>query len=147
MYTVERGAYSDHRVLCVCKTKRQANAIVKAYNGDPESWGENAFVGELPIVTKAEKITTFGLICEVWDDGRVTDEREDMRTEFTFDMLWSTYAAPVIWRWVRAPTHQGKGGRLEVHGTDLERVRRVYSDRRAQLLAEDAFRMKREAKG
>ena len=39
------------------------------------------------------------------------------------------------------------GNQLVVTGTDLEAVRRVFSDRRAQLLAEDAFRLKREAKG
>lgn len=147
MYTVERGAYGDHRVMLVCKTKRQATAIAKAYNADPDSWGEDAYVGSLPIMATAEKVTVYGLLCEVWDDGTVTTEREHIKTEFTFDMLNALYNQPVTWRWVRAPVHRNKGGRLEVHGTDLERVRRVYSDRRAQLLAEDAFRMKREAKG
>jgi hypothetical protein len=54
---------------------------------------------------------------------------------------------PVTWRWVRAPVHDGKGGRLEVYGTDEQRVRQTFSDRKAQLLTEDAFRMRREAKG
>lgn len=83
----------------------------------------------------------------VWDDGTTSDLSVRVKVEWEHDMLYPERIAPVLWRWVRAPMHKGKGGRLEVYGTDPERVARVFSDRRAHLLAEDTFRMKREAKG
>jgi hypothetical protein len=155
VWTVERGAYSDHRVMCACETKAQAAGLVAAYNAEEDTY-QTAFVGELPVVAEVERITTYGMQLDIWDDGtvsrpyqreRATTPLETTRTELSFDMLHPYRAKPVTWRWVRAPVHRGKGGRLEVFGTDLERVRRVYSDRRAQLLAEDAFRQRREVKG
>lgn len=146
VWTVEKGQYSDHRVLCVARTKPEAEAIAAAYNGDEDAWGK-AYVNSLPMVSTPERITVFGLECQVWDDGTVDATRESDRTEWDFDMLYPQHAKPATWRWVRAPVHKGKGGRLEVYGTDVERVRRVFSDRRAQLLAEDTFRAKREARG
>lgn len=145
MWTVESGEYSDHRVLCVCRTKKLAQELVDALNGDSSRWG-NAFIGSLPVATGVNYVTTYTQACEVWDDGTTTQTTESIRTELDIDMLWPERAKPVGWRWVRAPIHNGKGGRLEVFGTDLEAVRRTFSDRRAQLIAEDAFRSRREAK-
>lgn len=154
MWTVESGSYSDHRVHCVCRTKAQAEALVAAYNGESE-YG-SAVVGELPIVTKVEHVTTYTMSLDIWDDGAVstpfsrtssTAPIERVKTELSFDMLHPFHNQPVTWRWVRAPVHDGKGGRLDVVGTDQERVRKVFSDRKVQLLAEDVFRMRSEAKG
>jgi mRNA-degrading endonuclease toxin of MazEF toxin-antitoxin module len=43
--------------------------------------------------------------------------------------------------------HHDQGGRLEVWGTDHERVRKVYGDRRALIISDDAFRAQREVTG
>lgn len=145
MWTVESGGYSDHRVLCVCPTKKQAEALVEALNSNKSGWSD-AFIGSLPVATEVNFVTTYTMSCEVWDDGTTTETSESVRTELDIDMLWPDRARPVGWRWVRAPIHKSFGGRLEVFGTDHEAVRRTFSDRRAQLIAEDAFRKRREAK-
>lgn len=46
MWTVETGEYSDHRVLCVCPTKKQAETIAAALNSNNKRWGD-AFIGTL----------------------------------------------------------------------------------------------------
>lgn len=50
MWTVETGEYSDHRVLCVCPTKKQAETIAAALNSNNKRWGD-AFIGTLPVAT------------------------------------------------------------------------------------------------
>lgn len=145
MWTVESGEYSDHRVLCVCRTKKQAQEIADALNANKSGYYD-AYVGTLPIATGVNYVTTYTMQCNVWDDGTTTETSESVRTELDIDMLWPERERPVGWRWVRAPIHNGRGGRLEVFGTDHEAVRRTFSDRRAQLIAEDAFRKRREAK-
>lgn len=145
MFAVSRGSYSDYRVLCVCDSRARAQKIVKAYNADEDNRG-NARVEELYFVDyDPQKVTLYHLEVEVRDNGTTSEQGERQTSEWPFDP-WNSHVR-VAWRWVRAPIHNGKGGRLEVHGTDLEAVRHVLSDRRAQLLADPAFRHKREAKG
>lgn len=148
MWTVEVGEYSDYKVMCVTHTKAEAERITELYNGTNESTYNNAYIGSLPVISgEPQQVTIYGIQETIWDDGRTEHRQESMSIEWEFDLLWPERNRPVTWRWVRAPMHGGRGGRLEVHGTDLERVRRVFSDRRAQLLAEDAFRARREAVG
>lgn len=145
LWTVERGEYSDHKVMCACRTKAEAQAVLDAYNADEES-RRAARLGRLPLVSEPVRITTLSVQVNIFDDDTTDEIREMIRTEFEFDMLWPQHAKPVSWVWVRAPIHNGKGGRLEVHGTDQERVRKVFSDTRARLLADDGLRS-RGAKG
>ena len=145
MYAVTSGAYSDYRVLCLCMSKSDAEVIAAKYRSDPQTYG-GADVASFPIVdASVEQIATHKMTCEVWDDGTTSPTREGRMTEWPFDTLNGLH--PVKWRWVRAPVHQGIGGRLDVWGTDLERVRRVFSDRRAMLIADSDLRAKRERTG
>ena len=142
MWAVSKGSYSDYRVLCVCPDKKTAKKIAADVNGC-SSWGE-AFVEQLPLLSESRNVTTFDLQCEIWDDGTTSETRYGERAEHEADMLHPERDTPVMKRWVRAPVHDNQGGRLEVHGTDEERVRRVFSDTRAELLATPSLRMRKE---
>lgn len=146
VWTVESGQYSDHKVMCVTRTKREADAIAKLYNQDSDGY-RDAYVSTLPLISEPERVTTHQMQEDLYDDGTSAHYVETSRVEWEFDMLWPEYNRPVTWRWVRAPVHGGRGGRLEVFGTDQESVRRTFSDRRAQLVADDVFRRRREVKG
>lgn len=147
MWAVATGQYSDYRVLCVCDSKERAEQVAAALRADSDGDRSDARVESMPFVDyDPEKVTVFHMTVTVWDDGTVDEDREPWSTsEWPFDQ-WEPLDR-VAWRWVRAPMHKGNGGRLDIRGTDRARVRRVYSDRKAQLLAEDAFRMKKEATG
>lgn len=144
MWAVSTGTYSDYRVMCVCPTEDDAGAVAAKFNLDGQHWC-TARVESFPIITadvEQKLVATF--MENLWDDGRTTDRRENVRYVWPFD--YHGDEPPVRWRWVRAPVHQGQGGRLEVTGTDLERVRRVFSDKRAEIIATPSLRTRREAR-
>lgn len=145
VYGVTSGSYSDYRVLCICPTKQDAEAVAAKIRGQ-EGHYNDANV-EAFYEANALTVPTFvlSISCNVWDDGTVTPIME--RTDVCYPWDYNYRIVPVSWRWVRAPMHKNIGGRLEVSGTNATKVRRVYSDRKAQLLAEDAFRLRKEAKG
>ena len=140
MWGVSRGSYSDYRMLCVCDSKKRAKEIA--------ALTDDGMVEALPYFDRDPKrVTTFWLNENLYDDGTTDERYESQRTEWEFDMLYPERIAPVRWRWVRASIHRGRGGRLEVSGTDLERVRKVFGDRRGMLLTDEAMRSRREARG
>lgn len=145
-WVVSSGSYSDYRVLCVCDTEERANLVAASLRGDSEGWRSDAVVEKLPLVdSDPEKIAILRLTTVISDSGSTTDTTERVEHEWSFDTTYPLVR--VAWRWVRAPIYNNTGGRLEVYGCDFEAVRRVFSDRRAQLIAVDAFRLEREAKG
>lgn len=144
-WAVSTGEYSDYNVMCVCDTKERAETIAATYNGD--SSYESARVEAFRLISSdPQRVTLHRRSVILYDDGTVRDERHwlSMCWDFELDPIDD---GPVRWRWVRAPIYQGKGGRLNVWGTDGERVARVFSDRRAQLLANHAYAAKMEWTG
>lgn len=145
-WAVSKGSYSDYGVLCICPDKKTAERIAHDVNAAESSYGEPAFVEQIPFLAESRMVQTYGLECEVWDNGTTSETRERNRVEHEADMLYPEHNRPVMKRWVRAPMYHNKGGRLEVFGTDRERVRRVFSDTRAQLVADPVLRKRREFK-
>ncbi|HKZ20334.1 MAG TPA: hypothetical protein VJQ57_09505 [Acidimicrobiia bacterium] len=146
IHVVSSGLYSDYQVLCACPSKEDAETVAAKLRGDRDGWRSDAVVETLPLVSGDVRKVEILLMQEtVWDDGRTDRILDDIRAEWPFDSLRGIVR--VAWRWVRAPMHNNQGGRLEVWGTDHNRVRKVFSDRRAMALADDGFRMQREAKG
>lgn len=145
IWVVSTGEYSDYRVMCACPTKADANAVMKKYNESGDNWSD-ARVEQLPVVeASVEQIDVLTMEITIQDDDSLRDRGQRIRTEWPFDSLYPH--SPVTWRWVRAPIHRGQAGRLEVSGTDHTRVRRVFSDKQAELLASPGLRLRREAKG
>ena len=144
VWLIESGSYSDYTVHAACPDKATAERVAAELNAaNVDSW-DDYNVTEVPLVTDVVIITTHQLSAEVWDNGTTSATRESSRTEWEGNLLYPQHRAPVGKRWVRAPIHDGKGGRLEVFGTDLERVRRVFSDTRAQLIADPGLRARKE---
>jgi hypothetical protein len=147
IYVVSAGSYSDYRVLCACPTKRDADAVAAKIRAS-DSWKSDARVETLEMVSAdVQQVAILRLSETLWDDGTVSEYRDTTAHEWPFDGLYGDGSVAVRWRWVRAPCHNGIGGRLEVSGVDHERVRRVFSERKALVRTDDAFRAKSEAKG
>lgn len=148
VFVIASGEYSDYRVLAVVTGgKKAAKELVARANAHGDTY-RTYFMEELPVVAAdVQRVEILTLTAEIRDAGPVVEAERDpyYRVEWPFDALFGTPAC--AWRWVRAPVHNGKGGRLEVQGTDHERVRKVYGERKALLLTDDAFRAKREATG
>lgn len=141
-WAVSSGSYSDYRVKCIVSSKKLAEQIAAVETDGYTSY----FVESIPFFDRMpERITVHGIQANLWDDDTSDEAAVSERVEWEHDMLYPEQIAPVRWRWVRAPVHNTKGGRLEVYGTDLTRVRKVFSDRRALILSGDPLRSRREA--
>lgn len=145
-WVVTQGEYSDYRICAVCPTQADAEALAARANETEESEYyeyrvESVFLADADL----EKVTTFYRSVTVWDDGRTTETNPREVTDWPW--AWNITTHKVHWRWVRAPTHNGRGGRLDVCGTSARLVAKVFSDRRARLLADPVFRAQGEATG
>jgi len=145
MWALSSGSYSDYRVLCVCPSKKVAKQLAARYNADNRSYDE-VYVEQIAFVSDPDiqRIEIMSMFQEIWDNGEISEPRQQYRVEWPFDLLYPEAAVPVSVRWVRAPIHHNKGGRLEVHGTDHERVRKTFSEMSAALRTDDALRAKGE---
>ena len=141
VWIVSSGSYSDYRVHCAAPSKRGAREIVAALNGADER--PRYFVERLPVIEKAERITVYGFEAVIEDAGTVRNSVLH-RDEWNVNPLYPQRLRPVTVRWVRAPIYHGRAGRLEVYGTDRERVGKTFSDMKAQLVADPALRKRRE---
>ena len=142
VWVVSSGSYSDYRVHCAAPSERAAKEIAAAMNAD-HARGDY-MVESLPVIDRAERVTIYGNEAVITDDATVTDEGARDRKEWNVNPLYPERLRPVTVRWVRASVYRGRAGRLEVYGLDEERVRKTYSDMRAQLLADPALRKRRE---
>ncbi len=143
VWVVSSGSYSDYRVHCAAPSKKAAQSIVAALNGADEPI--EYFVERVPVIEEAQRVTIYGLEAVISDDGTVREESIRDREEWNVDPLHPYRLCPVTVRWVRALIYH-QAGRLEVYGTDRERVRKTFSDMKAQLLADPALRSRREFK-
>lgn len=97
----------------------------------------------VPVIEKAERCTVYGIKAVITDDGTVREESVRDREEWNVNPICPERLRPVTVRWVRAPIYH-QAGRLEAYGTDRERVRKTFSDLKAQLIADPALRQRRE---
>lgn len=145
MWAVSSGEYSDYGVICLCATEELANRIVEQIGHD----GYGApFVEEFDIATTLPTPSiTLRLECFISDTGQVIERAEHRYTHWVYEFDEPPKTPPVEWRWFRSEYGYGYkygtkevGGELQVYGVDHERVQRVYSDRKAELLALDHMR-------
>jgi hypothetical protein len=139
VFVLSRGEYSDYRVLCVCPDKVQAEQLAARYNADKSGYHSDVVeVEELWVFGgETQKLETLLLQTELFDNGNENAKDPMYTAVWPFDDWSGAATTPVQWRWVRAPMYHDKGGRLEVRGYDHERVRKVFSDRRAAILADE----------
>ncbi len=135
-YAVVSGSYSDYTVHAIF-TNRLAALEAAVQHGQDDTYSA-ADVEDIVLYEDVpEKETIYRMIQTIWDDGRVQD---DLRQDSDTRLPWNTwYDAPRDGRpkvrYVRAPMHKDKGGRLEVFGRDEQAVKQAFSDRKAQILA------------
>jgi hypothetical protein len=144
VYVIASGEYSDYRVLAMVDgTEKQAEDLARRanLNNDYRDYRAEA----LPVVAPdVQQIVCLSMQENIWDDGTTDEHHVRLDTRWPFDLLWEEEGRPVAAQWVRAPIHRGVGGRLEVRGTDHERVRKTFGDLRAALLTDEALRARKE---
>jgi hypothetical protein len=127
IWVVEVGEYSDRNVFCACPTEEMAKAVAPQVRG---------YASQVPFVKAPVKpVPDLHMsVSMTLRDGMAVDEGLEYES-----LIWPWDDDPgVQWTWM----HRLDGrGVLSVHGTDLQRVRKVFSERRAMFMADDAARM------
>lgn len=144
LWAVSTGSYSDYNVKGLFPTKDLAERAAVELSTVADSWHSDAFVESFLLWSEddmPEVITYYRVQQTWWDDNRIAEEREDIYTEYELALLWPVPSGdrPHV-RWVRAPMHNGKGGRIEITGRSLEGCRKVLSEWRARWVAEGPFK-------
>ena len=145
-FVLSRGSYSDYRVLAVCDTEERAKNAAKAINADKNRWDEVMVEEILYLDRDPVRITVFKVTENLWDNGSTSHYNDFGFTEWEFDLSHDADRQPARWRWIRAPMHERRGGRLEVTGTDHELVLKTFAERKAMLQNDDALRAQVEIK-
>lgn len=131
------GSYSDYRICAVFATKRQAEAAVAAAQMAEDAWPNPDSVVEFFFYSEGAEprlLTVYNRQVTIWDDGTFEEHDLRIRTEWEYDQLFDRGSdrRPSV-RFVRAPMHNNKGGRLEVRGIDEQAVAQAYSDNLARI--------------
>lgn len=140
VWALTTGSYSDYSIKALFTKKRLAKAAMLVNKADSEAWSygdENVetfyLYDEVP-----EPSTTWYYQANLWDDGTVTEERLTSTTALPWNHWWGEGTERPHVRYVRAPIHQNRGGRLEVRGSDEQAVKQAFSDNKARIRVERA---------
>lgn len=138
-YAIVSGSYSDYSVLAVATDRPTAEAWAKAVRDNKESRRSDASVEEMMLLEPDEPVRTYHRVAlyeEWWDDGTTTAYRLNETDELPIDMLYGIPPSRPSVRFVRAPMHANKGGRIEIYGRTRKAVLKVYSEQKAMWQAE-----------
>jgi hypothetical protein len=130
-FAVSSGSYSDYSVHAVCEDEATAERWAEALRSDSEGWHSDAVVEELPLIaagTKPAKQTTVHLSQTLWDDGHEEERHVSETSEYPIVSLYGPPPRRPSVRFVRAPIHKNRGGRLEIRGRTESAVLKVYGD-------------------
>lgn len=147
-WVLASGQYSDYSVLCVVRgSKADAELLAARMNASGTQSYDEVEVEEMTVVRPkdVQMVEILTMSVEVYDTGKAAETKTSIRAMWNIEDDEGQVAAS--WRWIRAPYIESRGGRLDVRGIDHERVRKVFSDRRAALMADDALRSRKEATG
>lgn len=133
VHLVSRGAYDDYAPVLACPTAKDATSIADRLNRYERSTGDGYFTEELPVLTARDlaQVDVYVRSVDVFDDGRTRNQPVRVDETWTFDVR----AVDCAWRWVRPPAMEGRGGRLDVWGTDQRAVAWALKDVLARLQA------------
>lgn len=138
-YVVTSGSYSDYGIVAVFLDRSLADELCERHKG---SYGEPQ-VEEYEIITALPAaIVTLGLRCTV-TDGTETEssERENVSTPDLFDgyaveSQCNTQMYVIPGAGLSTPWPRQTQIKIHVEGTDRERVRKVFSETKAQVIAD-----------
>ena len=144
VWAVSSGSYSDYRVLGLFPTKELAERAAMEVCGIDKGYRYDAFTESFTLWAADDmpQAVTFWRVNQTWwDDGSITGEDEEEWTQHELATLFDIPSGDrVAVRWVRAPMHKGKGGRIELTGRSLDGCRKVLSEWRARWVAEGPFK-------
>jgi hypothetical protein len=134
VHLVSCGSYDEYRPVLACPTAEDATAVAARLNAtDRATLGDDYYTEELPVLRAADvrQINVYTRSTDVFDDGRTQSRPLRVDETWTFDAR----AVGCAWRWVRPPGMNGRGGRLDVWGTDQRAVAWALHDVVARLQA------------
>ncbi len=136
IWVIEKGSYSDYRVVGVYSTKANAQAMCDRINKDEEY--ERAEIAEWSLDPGVEAINQGLEVYLVWmlRDGTVEKiQRESGGDEFQ----WALNENLTVWRRANAPAYKGKNVQDCLHGRvfakDEQHAIKIANERRTQLIA------------
>lgn len=144
IYVISTGVYSDYHLICYCPNKKEADQLAARLN-DAEG-AENYRVEWLPLATGDVPLSRHyvGYARINLEDGSIISETEKV-TEGWPPLGWEKLG--MSWTWWRGYGSQATDGGLSVIGTDVELAQKVYSEKRAQLIADPVMRSKPDLRG
>lgn len=130
VYIVTHGCYSDYSVALVTLSKTHAQRVADEMSKpkSPDDYVETHNVEEVAFLETGEMptlVTQHFRFAEL-TEGAVGREWSHCNTAWSHNILPTK--RPRV-HFVKAPMHGGKGGRLEVVGTDVGHVEKAYHDR------------------
>lgn len=146
VYVVTKGCYSDYRIVAAFSDREAAELM--AGSEDDDGYGRR--VETFKVWSLGESMPTvvsLDMGATITETGAIANEREDERRHLLVDLATGEpkdgpdgFHVVHPYRW---SFHNPLAFRFSVSGTDLERVRKVYSERRAEYLADYATIMYR----
>lgn len=127
MRALVSGEYSDFHVVGICLSKKDAKEAMLRINAEEGNSYNSVDIDRYPVLDgTVHKVDVLRMSRTFWDDGREEKGyggREYIQREWDYEN-----PTGLSWLWVRAPVHNNKGGRLDIQGSDHERVRKVFGE-------------------
>ncbi len=140
IWVIEKGSYSDYRVVGVYSTKEGAELVCKRING-ADDYSDRAIVSEWPLDPGVEAINQ-GLspfVVHMLRDG--TTEKVWMDES---DFEYTLNDQPTIWRRSEAPAYRGKNAQdyitARVFAKDSQHAVKIVNEHRTRMIASGEWR-------
>lgn len=136
IYAISTGEYSDYTVRGLFEDRDTAELWLKEMLNGVEDEKQYRYysprIEEFILIssdTKPFKVTKYSQSVTLWDDGRTDYGPVQVDTDYPI-MMWNGPPSlrPSV-RYVRAPVHSDKGGRLEVVANNLEALVKVINEK------------------
>jgi len=134
VYCVASGCYSDYEVHAAFECKEDAEAWASAISERDDNGYSRGDVRvqeflRVPKGVKPYTQTTYHRNMNLWDDGTTSDDNQSCNTDFPICAYDGVPPGRPRVRFVRAPCHRGKGGRLEMTCANKSVMDKAFQDR------------------
>jgi hypothetical protein len=134
VWGITTGEYSDYRVQALFATEDAAKRAAALRDDHADISAFNFYSAD---DSEPKLVQVYYHNVELWDDGTQGSDRAHSDTHWEYDGYESRFMdkRPYV-RFVRAPMHHDKGGRLEVYGINEKACLKTVSDYIAQWKAQ-----------
>lgn len=141
VWVIEKGEYSDYRVVGVFTSKENADDMAARIN-ESETYGEPATVAEWPLDPAIRELRAGFQPYHVWMLRDGTVERCDRTDVSTYDLA---SASCELWRRSKAPAYKGKGIedclKATVWAKDDKHAIKIVNEMRTEMIAMNRWRV------